>query len=100
MISKVMNFFAYICMYYAFCNKFKKVKHIRNYHTYYDLKLEKKALKGEELDFACWLLRSMVEYVLLHELDLPKETIHRKMRAQTRRIRDIQAILEYRRKEK
>jgi ApeA N-terminal domain 1 len=78
----------------------KKVKHTRNYHTHYDLKLEKKALKGEELNFVCLILRSMVEYFLLQELDLPKETIHQKMRTQTRRIRDIQTILEYRKNEK
>ncbi|MCD4646334.1 hypothetical protein AR454_28640 [Bacillus mycoides] len=76
----------------------KKVKNTRNYHTHYDSKLERKALKGEELEFSCVILRSMVEYYLLKEIGVSKEIIHEKLMEKSNGFYTKQSILEHYRK--
>ena len=73
------------------------VKNTRNYFIHYDKKLESKALKGEELNIACFYLRCMLEYYLLKEIGLPIEDIRKKIVNQTNRIRDFYNIKKIRR---
>ena len=53
----------------------KDIKYTRNYNTHFDEKLSKKTVKGEELHQLIALLKNMVEFYLLTELEIDEETI-------------------------
>ena len=53
----------------------RDIKNTRNYNTHFDERLLKKTVKGEELHQLTLLLKNMVEFYLLTELEIDEETI-------------------------
>ncbi|MRE73128.1 HEPN domain-containing protein [Mammaliicoccus sciuri] len=51
----------------------------RNYYTHYNPKQKDKVLKGEELGDAFHMLRSILEFYLLHELGFEEDFIHERI---------------------
>jgi hypothetical protein len=76
------------------------VKNTRHYLTHYDEKLEKKALKGEQLKAACFYLKTMLEYYLFKEIDLPLDLIREKTIERLNHYRDFREAKKYRRNQK
>lgn len=93
--------------YWLFLNDVKErksftvdVKNTRNYLTHYDKKLEKKALRGEQLEATCFYLKTMLEYYLLKEIGLPIDLIREKTIERLNRFRNLREAKRYMRKQK
>lgn len=58
----------------------KVIADTRNYYTHYNLRQEKKALKGNTLVDAYYILRNILEYYILKELGFDESFIHERTR--------------------
>ncbi|MDN4525489.1 HEPN domain-containing protein [Fictibacillus fluitans] len=68
------------------------IANTRNYYTHYDQEQEKKALKGEELLYAYFYLRSILEYYLLIELGFGEDFAHKRMIKRIQPLKDSLVI--------
>lgn len=59
----------------------------RNYYTHYNPKKEDKALKGDKLINAYYVLRNILEYYILKELGFQEEFIHERTRERAKQLR-------------
>ncbi|RNC98250.1 HEPN domain-containing protein [Lysinibacillus halotolerans] len=53
----------------------RDIKNTRNYNTHFDERLKRKSLKGEELYQLILLLKLMIEYYLLMELEIDEDIV-------------------------
>lgn len=59
----------------------------RNYYTHYNPNLEGKALKGQNLVHAFYILQNMLEFYLLKELGFSEQFIHERIRTRIEHVK-------------
>ncbi|KRG11823.1 hypothetical protein ACA29_13705 [Lederbergia galactosidilytica] len=72
----------------------RDIKNTRNYNTHFDEKLLRKSLKGEELFQLVLLLKAMIEFYLLTELEIDEEIVLNSTWDKVNRIDTRNSIIE------